>query len=242
MYGFRPLSDDDPILDTSPVQRLLAFLKYQFDQNPKGIPLTKSGAFRRVMVAEAITAIHFPDWTAQEIYHGFGKIRVADEHHFEPLWRMHQLLRDMRLVRTYLGHLRLTRAGKELFTGRFRAFDAVTQATLFEAHEFQHARYYHRLMGGWDIWLNVIDIEAQGGVTGRALTETFYGPVDPTHPYDPKVGALYSGVLKPLVWTGLLQEDMPDGRKIGDRIYTVTPLWKRYLELDQKPPRLRVVK
>ena len=242
MYRFRPLSDDDPILDSSPVQRTLSFLKDQFDQNPKGIPLTKSGAFRRAMVAEAITAINFPDWTAPEIYHGFGKIRVADERHFEPLWRMHQLLRDMRLARTYLGHLRMTKVGKELFSGRFRAFDAVTQAVLFEADEFRSERQYHGLMGGWDVWLNVIDIEAQGGVTGRALTETFYGPVDPTHPYDPKVGALYSGVLKPLVWTGLLQEDMPDGRKIGDRIYTVTPLWKRYLELDQKPPRLRVVK
>jgi hypothetical protein len=155
---------------------------------------------------------------------------------------MHQLLRDMRLVRTYLWHLRLTKAGKELFNGRFRSFDAVTQAVLFEAHEFRNERQYHRLMGGWDIWLNVIDIEAQAGVTGRALTETFYGPVDPAYPYDPKVGALYSGVLKPLIWTGLLTEDMPNGRKIGDRVYTVTPLWKRYLELDPKPPRLRVVK
>ena len=31
---------------------MLAFLSDQFDQNQKGIPLTKSGAFRRVMVAE----------------------------------------------------------------------------------------------------------------------------------------------------------------------------------------------
>jgi hypothetical protein len=196
----------------------------------------------RICISLKPKRFNFPDWTAQEIYNGFGKIRVADEHHFEPLWRMHQLLRDMRLARTYLGHLRMTRAGKELFSRRFRAFDAVTQAVLFEALEFRSERQYHRLMGGWDIWLNVIDIEAQGEVTGRALTEAFYGPVDPTHPYDPKVGAVYSGVLKPLVWSGLLREDMPDGRKVGDRVYTLTPLWKRYLELDQKPPRLRIMK
>ncbi|CUX80031.1 MAG: hypothetical protein HLUCCA05_14500 [Roseibaca calidilacus] len=242
MYRFRTLPDDDPIMDSSPVLRVLDFLNAQFALNPKGIPLTKSGAFRRVMVAEAITTIQFPDWTEQEIYHGFGKIRVADEHHFEPLWILHSVLRNMRMVRPYLGHLRLTKAGKDLFSDRFRTFDVVTRTLLFKAEKFRSAREYRNLLGNWDVWLNVIDYEARGGIAGRALTEVFYGPADPAQVYDPRMGDLYSGVLKPLVWSGLLSEDMTDGRKLVDRIYATTPLWSRYLELDPKPPRLRVVK
>lgn len=242
MIRFREIPDDDPVLDGSPVLRVLDFLKAQFDRDPKGIPLTKSGAFRRAMVAEAISAIRFPDWTEQEIYQEFNKIRVADEHHFEPLWVLHFILRDMRLVRPYLGHLRLTKAGKDLFADRFRMFDVVTRTLLFNADEFRHPRENRNLLGNWDVWLNVIDYEARGGITARALTEVFYGPTDPAQIYDPRIGDLYGGVLKPLVWSGLLSEDMTGGRKIADRVYSITPLWTRYLALNSKPPRLRVVK
>ena len=242
MIQFREIPDDDPVLDGSPVLRVLDFLKAQFAQDPKGIPLTKSGAFRRAMVAEAITTIRFPDWTEQEIYREFNKIRVADEHHFEPLWILHSVMRDMRIVRPYLGHLRLTKAGKDLFADRFRTFDVVTRTLLFKADEFGHPRENRNLLGNYDVWLNVIDYEARGGITARALTEVFYGPSDPALVYDPRVGDLYSGVLKPLVWSGLLSENMTGGRKLVDRVYATTPLWSRYLELDPIPPRLRVVK
>ncbi|WP_168796823.1 hypothetical protein [Phaeovulum veldkampii] len=67
--------------------------------------------------------------------------------------------------------------------------------------------------------MNVIDYEARGGITARALTEVFYGPSDPGQVYDPRVGDLYGGILKPLVWSGLLSEDMTGGRKIADRVY-----------------------
>ena len=241
MFAFRTLSNDDPLLDSSPLMRALDFLKHQFDQNPKGIPLTKSGAFRRAMVAEAITTIHWPDWTEQEIYHGFMPIKVADEHHFEPLWRLHWILRDMRLVRPYRGHLRITKIGTAMFSSRFQVFDAVARETIFEALHFKYAREDRALMGNWDIWLNVIDIEAQHGISGQDLTAVLFGPLEVGHAFDPRTSALYNGVLTPLVWTGLLQEDMSQGRKLSDRIYMITPLWRRYLELDPKQPRLRVV-
>lgn len=74
-----------------------------------------------------------------------------------------------------------------------------------------------------------------------ALTETLYGPAQTDGPYDPRMSALYDGVLKPLVWAGLLHENMDLGRALGDRVYVLTPLWRRYLELDPKRPLLRVV-
>ncbi|MGL4414716.1 hypothetical protein [Roseinatronobacter monicus] len=241
MYCFRTLPDDDPLLDSSPLMRALDFLKHQLDQNPEGIPLTKSAAFRRAMVADAITTIRWPDWTEQEIYHSFCKIKVADEHHFEPLWRLHWILRDMRVVRPYRGQLRLTKAGVTLFSSRFQVFDAVVREIIFEAKHFKYSRENRALMGNWDIWLNVIDIEAQHGISGEDLTKALYGPLEIGQAFDPRTSALYDGVLTPLVWTGLLQEDMSQGRKLSERVYIITPLWRRYLELDPKKPRLRVV-
>ena len=84
MYAFRELSDDDAQLDGAPLMRALDFLRDQFLKNPNGIPLTKSKAFRRTLVADAITTIQWPDWTEQRIYHGYMPIKVADEYHFEP--------------------------------------------------------------------------------------------------------------------------------------------------------------
>jgi len=201
MYKFRTLSDDDPLLDSSPLMRALDFLTHQFDQNPTGIPLTKSGGFRRAIVADAITTIRFPDWTEKEIYHSFNKIKVADEHHFESLWRLHWILRDMRLVRPYRGQLRLTKAGAALFSGRFQVFDAVTRETIFEARHFKFARENCDLLGNWGIWLNVIDIDAQHRISGLDLTEKLYDPLKGAHALDPRTSALYDGVLTPLVWT-----------------------------------------
>jgi DNA-binding PadR family transcriptional regulator len=84
-------------------------------------------------------------------------------------------------------------------------------------------------------------MEAQSGVSGKELTEVLYGP-DPTgNIFDPRTSALYDGVLKPLVWAGLLQENRDLGRKLTERVYTTTPLWHRYLKLDVKKPRLHVV-
>ena len=84
MYGFRTLDANDPVLDQSPLVRALDFLAAKFDGHPNGIPLTKGLAFKRDLVADAIVEIQWPDWTEAEIYHGYMRIKVADEQHFEP--------------------------------------------------------------------------------------------------------------------------------------------------------------
>lgn len=241
MYRFRTLADDDPLLVTSPIMRAIDFMAAQFQQNPKGIPLTKSSALRRTVVAEAISTIQWPDWTEQEIYNGFMPIKIADEYHFEPFWLLRQIMWDMGLFRHYRDHLRLSKVGKELFKGRFKSFDAIVREVIFDAEHFRYLRRQRGILGTWDIWLNVIDIEAQTGISGKALTETLYGPALDDQSYDSRTSALYDGVLQPMVWAGLLDENKDLGRKLAERVYTVTPLWQRYLELDAKKPRLRIV-
>ena len=89
MFEFRQISADDPVLDQSPLVRALDFLLAKFDEHPNGIPLTKSLAFKRDLVADAIIEIQWPDWTEQQIYHGYMPIKIADEQHFEPFRDLH---------------------------------------------------------------------------------------------------------------------------------------------------------
>ena len=241
MYAFNQLESDDPLLETSPVMRALDFLRLQFHNNPSGILLTKSKALRRATVAEAISEIQWPKWTEKEIYHGFMPKKVADEYHFEPFSILHHVLLDMKLIRNYRGRLMLSKSGAAMFVDRFSLFDYVVRGLVFDAPYFEVSRINGDLMGTWDIWLNVLDAEAQYGISGKSLTETLYGPREDDGPFDPRTSRLYDGVLRPLVWTGLLNENTDLGRMLSDRTYTVTPLWKRYLRLDLKTPHLRVV-
>jgi len=66
--------------------RVLAFLAAKFDGEARGIPLTKTLAFKQSLVADAVDEIEWPEWTANDIYHGFMPIKVASEEHFEPFW------------------------------------------------------------------------------------------------------------------------------------------------------------
>ena len=241
MYGFRTLDANDPVLDQSPLVRALDFLAAKFDGHPNGIPLTKGLAFKRDLVADAIVEIQWPDWTEAEIYHGYMRIKVADEQHFEPFWRLHQHLLELKLVRRYKGKLLLTKTGKTLFADRFERFHRLAQFVLFEDPHRLFMRQEYGVFGNWDVWLNVMDIETTHGASGRHLTETFYGAEDEPNEFDPRTSRFHTHVLEPLIYCGLLDENRNNGRKLTERIYTKTKLWQRYLQLDEKPPMLRVV-
>lgn len=164
---------------------------------------------------------------------------MASEEHFDPLMVLHGSLLDLHLTRHFKKHLVPTKQGRVVLEDRFQSFHTVTGHFLSDCHRFLFAR--QRIMGNWDIWLNVIDEEAEAGVTGQYLTHVLYGPPDEPTEFDMRTHSLYDGVLKPLVWSGLLSEDFSAGRKISGRVYCKTQLWDRYLELDEKGSKLRVV-
>lgn len=241
MIDFHRIPSDEPILDQSPLVRALDFLAEKFDAHPSGIPLTKSLFFKRDLVAEAILAIQWPDWTEAEIYHGYMRIKVADEHHFEPFRDLHHHLVNLKLVRHYKGKLLLSKTGKALFEDRFERFHRLAQYVLFEDPHRLFMRQEYGVFGNWDVWLNVMDIETTHGATGKHITDTLYGEEDEPNEFDLRTSRLHSSVLEPLIYCGLLDENRDNGRKLVDRVYRKTQLWTRYLKLDDKPPMLRVV-
>jgi len=241
MYEILTIPSDDPMLESSPLVRALDFLAAKFAETPTGIQMTKNMAFRRDLVAEAISIIQWPEWTPQDIYDGYMPVKVADEYHFEPFWELHYLLLRMKLARHYKGKLVLTKQGKAAFSDRFRRFDAVAQALLFDDPQYAEKRSWRNLMGNWDVWLNVLDVETQHGASGKKITEALYGPAKDENDFDPRTSDLYYGVLRPLIWCGMLNEHMDAGRKLTQRMYTKTLLWDRYFKLDPKTPILRLV-
>lgn len=74
-------------------------------------------------------------------------------------------------------------------------------------------------------------------MTGKHLTHVLYGPPDRDGPFDERTRYLYDGVLKPVIWSGLLTESIPETRLLSERTYSKTPLWDRYHDLDDKPAR-----
>ncbi len=232
MIAFREIEDDDPVLSQSPLVRALDFLRREFCANDKGIPLTATMALKPNLIARAVTEIGWPDCMEEDVYR---RIKVAREEHYDPLWVLHYELINLRFARHYRRHLALTKAGRPIIESRFKSFHFLTKHLMLGSHRFQFGR--DRLRGNWDIWLNVLDVEAEGGVTGKYLTHVLYGPPDHVGPFDERTSRLYEGVLKPLIWSGLLTESIPEVRLLAERTYSKTPLWNRYLDLDEKPPR-----
>ena len=113
---------------------------------------------------------------------------------------------------------------------------------LFRLNHGAHLRAEDQILGNWDIFLNVINVEADHGSSRSALRNAFYGDPDPSDSfYDSIASTLYVTVLRPLCWAGLLEEEAPHHSR-SDEQFTKTELWRRTLRLDtDKHLRPRVV-
>lgn len=96
-----------------------------------------------------------------------------------------------------------------------------------------HTRHEDSLIGNWDIFLNVINVEARNGVSKAHLSSVLFGSGSEEGRNDHRLtAAFYIHVLRPLTWLGLLQEHrVGRGRERKD-IFTKTPLWAAALTLE----------
>lgn len=87
---------------------------------------------------------------------------------------------------------------------------------------------------GWDIFFNVINVEAHGGCSDDHLCQVLYGSSKERDgiAHSRTKSAFYIHVLRPLVWLGLLQEHGVGSGLERERIYTKTPLWAVALKLE----------
>jgi len=229
MIEFRTLTDDHPDLAYSPLLRG-ALLTMQYAQKHGSIALTKNKAFKRVFVHWAVKNFDWPGKSAEKM---FRYNKVINEFDFPPLEVLHLLLISQRLGRHFKDEFRLTKRGTELAQAPGRLFAGLIPYFVFRIDHASYARFDERPFGKWDVWMNVINVEADHGTTEAALFETFYGEPQDWHTAGWREMAAFSScVLRPLEWAGLLIETREDD--VGKQVCHVfkTPLWRSALKLE----------
>jgi len=232
MIEFRSIADDEPALAFSPLFR--GFQKtFSYLAEHGTIGLTPSKAFKRSFVHWAAREFEWPGHTEEDL---FAVNKVLNEHDFMPLADIHFLMTTLKMGRHYKGQFKLTKAGTEVSQHPGRLFGIITPFYLFEVNHTGYTRFSDGpLLGNWDMFLNILNVEAEDGITGADLRRKLYGDPDhgPGPRYDDILGSLYLNILRPLCWTGLLQMSQAKGFQSAERsVFTKTPLWQAALKLE----------
>ena len=220
MIEFRQINDADPALAHSPMVRALE-KTFAYIAEHDGIGLTPSKAFKRVFVHWAAREFNWPGYTEEDL---FAVNKVLNEVDFGPLMDLHDVMIALKIERHYKGQFKLTKADQELVGHPGRIFGIVTPFYLFKVNHARFSRFDEEpLLGNWDVFLNVLNVETEDGATGADLRRVLYG--EPEHGFDDVLSSFYIQVLRPLCWTGLLEEHRTKGLlRTRDSTFTKTPL------------------
>jgi len=226
---FREIGDNEPALQFSPIVRAIE-KTFSHIAEHGGIELTPSKSFKRYFVHWAASAFEWPGYTEEEL---FRLNKVLNEIDFPPLMYLHDMMLALKIGRHVKGTFTLTKAGESLIDHPGKIFGIMAPFFLFRINHEHFSRKPVQLMGNWDVFLNVLNVEAERGITAAVLRKTLYGPHDEASGYDGMVGGLYVQILRPLCWAGLLIEHKPSQtHSLSDRTFHKTPLWRLVLQLE----------
>ena len=228
MIEFRQLPNDSAVMAHSPLLRA-AQLSLQYTQDHGSIPLTPSKAFKRVFVHWAAEHFDWPNMGYEELS---SVNKVLNEYDFAPLELLHFLLIELKLGRHYKGQFKITKRGSELLANPTQLMNTLVPFYIFNIDHSGYSRSGEKALGTWDVWLNVLNVEAENAATELELYEVFYGKLSDASMAWRATSAFYSCVLRPLCWAGVLLEHRTQGSKRSDAVYLKTPLWPAWLRLD----------
>ncbi len=230
MNPFRSLNDAEPALSNASLLKA-ALLTIDYIENNGAIGLTAAKAFKRHFVAWAAEAFHWPDYTTEDLY---AVNKVLNEHDFPPLMILHEILLSAKLARHLKGAMHLTKLARLLRSRPAQLWTLLATHLLFVLDHGRHSRSDEPPIGNWDIFLNVINVEAQTGVTEERLCSVLYGgKEEDIRRYDYKLtAAFHVHVLRPLCWAGLLDEHRTGSGLARQEIYTKTALWQAAFKLE----------
>lgn len=199
-----------------------------------GIGLTKSKAFNRRFATWAAVNFLWPEYSADQL---LRIQKVLNEEDVIPVYVLHELFVSMKLGRHVKGFWQFNKRARDLAASPAALQQELTKGFLFEFDHTVLQRSAFVAPGNWDIWLNVINVEAHGGVSEADLLKTLYGVecvAAGSREYWNHASFLLWHVLRPLSWLGYLEETKVDRvpGHLGQNIYTKTPLWQRTFRLD----------
>jgi len=223
-------TDPSALKRMSPMLRAVGLTLDHIDANGP-IALTPSLALKRYFVEWAAEAFAWPLYTAEDLY---AVNKVLNEVDFPPLAIMHDLLLSTRLARHRQGALHMTRLAQQLRSDPAALWTLLARQFLFATDHTGYTRFGDWPFGNWDIFLNVINVEAQGGLSKDRLCEVLYGPEksDGLHDAIRTRAALHIHVLRPLCWMGLLEEVRIGEGFAREEQYFKTAIWHKALKLE----------
>lgn len=225
---FETLADDEPALGFSPLVRAVSNI-LEYSRRHGDIGLTKSGRFRRSFVEWSVHAFDWPGYRSVDLA---AVCKVLNEADFDPLFEVHHLMIQLKLGRHAKGSFGLTNAGRELSGRQSQLFELVAPFYLYRFDRLSHARRttspFHV---DWDVYLNVLNLEADHGARCADLADSLLGMGKAASGSDELLHEFHEQVLRPLAWLGLIAV-IEDHRSIRDRYYAKTPLWRVALKLD----------
>lgn len=158
---FREIGDNEPALQLSPIVRA-AEKTFSYIAEHGGIELTPSKSFKRNFVHWAASAFEWPGYTEEEL---FKLNKVLNEIDFMPLMYLHDMMTALKIGRHVKGTFILTNAGQSLIGHPGKIFSAMTPFFLFRVNHEYLSRMPVQLPGNWDVFLNVLNVEAERGIT-----------------------------------------------------------------------------
>lgn len=232
MIKLNQLSDDDLLLDQSKLfYALEQTIQYAVENN--GIGLTQTKLFNRKFAHWGAQNFNWPDYSEEKL---LRVQKVLNEEDVPPVMVIHDVMSIAKWGRHVKGRFQLSKSVKALSAQRSQLFEALVQQYLFAYNHGRLSRIDFTAPGNWDIFLNIINVEAQQGLTEGHLVKTLYGIEQPTDPFEREYRNhqwfLASEVLRPLVWMGFLAETRATEDRLSNRIYWKTPLWSKCFKLD----------
>lgn len=228
VYGFEKIADNDPVLKYSPLVMGIA-KSLSFADEHGSIELTKSGFFKRSFVNWVAAEFNWPRYSREDL---FRINKVLNEQDFPPLAQMHALLMYLKIARHFKGTFRLTKTGKALVGRPGEIFARVAEPYIFDIIHHVSVSDDDKTGAPWVIIANVLNIEAETGITLKRAAELFFPETQATKLYDPRQSNTYCGILRPLCWLGLLTEHPhADILKWHETVFIKTPLWRAALRL-----------
>lgn len=225
MIPFQPIPDEAPELRLSPLLTA-TFATFDYIETNGPIALTPAKALKRSFVEWAAEVFDWPYYGTDYLY---DLNKVLNEADFAPLAMLHDVWLGARLVRHHKGKMATTKTGHALRRQPAALWAVLTNYFLCEFDQTPYTRFGDRLQGDWGVFLNILNIEAQCGVTDRRFAALVMGMTEEGLKLDYHLNPLfYVHVLRPLAWAGLLNEHR-DGT---GRVFIKSPLWTLALKLE----------
>lgn len=214
------------LLNQSPLFRLACIVIDLADQRGP-IPLTKKLAFKRYFVSETFGLLSFQNCDAEV----FGLHTVRDQHTFGLLEILNDVLFDLK-ISDYAGRkFILTEEGRSLRSRPFELFYNILPHFLFRINH----NYYHNLE---DVpardWLKILGTIHQVAyeISFEDLCFAISGQkVRLDGDKDPVRDDLDIGVIRPLCWSGMMEQSFVKTDLGYEYRYRKTALWHRVFVL-----------